>query len=77
MAGKFWRAAHIYRCASVGAIALADMATEELAVCQLRRDDWHKMADERAAEIVRLNRALSDTRFKKPTEYGPNDGPAI
>jgi len=69
--GKLWRAAHIYRCASVSAIAMADMATEELAKCQIKRDDWHKIADERAAEIARLR------KLTEHYNWGTSAPPAI
>lgn len=36
-----------------------ERADQAYAACQLQRDNWHKIADERAAEIVRLQKLVA------------------
>jgi hypothetical protein len=48
-------------------LALAlQRADDALSACQIQRDQWHKIADERSAELIRLATEVSRLRGAKP-----------
>lgn len=57
---RFWQAAEMAHAAFIMQGILLSRSEQELAACQFVRDEWQKVANERAAEIIRLMALIED-----------------
>jgi len=60
IAGNFWRATRIVQAAFVMQGVLLSRTEQELAACRYVRNDWQKVANDRAKEIIRLMALIED-----------------